>query len=513
MQSDKDLYRQLRALSREQLWSQEVPSFNQAAPRERMQRVALIRAVGVAFAASGTPAQQAEVRAWLTGLLQDPSEKIRRYAMAALPKLGAGAREEKELLNLLQPATGPREKKFLGRALEKIGGAATLAAVTQSPGLLPQTELKVKASLARAESPSVIRLDRVFSPPRGLRIHLRCRKGLEALVRDEVREFIAKHGKFRLLEFRGRCVAIAPIAPFSLGDLFSLRCFDTLAFGLGVVRADRPAEAVEPLAAIIASPLTRQLLAAFTEGSLRYRLDYIGKGHQRGAVQLVTNRAYALCPEILNDARQAPWSIDLHAIRHGASVELRPRLSPDPRLYYRTDDVWAASHPPLAACMARLALPTKDDIVWDPFCGSGLELIETALRGGVKSLHGTDLDPAALAIAEANTIAAKLPGVSARFTCGDFRDFATVEGLGPHSVTLIITNPPMGRRIRVPSLFGLVGDLFAVAAQALKPGGRLVFVNPVRLDPKDPSLQLQSREVVDLGGFDCRLEVYRKVVP
>jgi predicted RNA methylase len=511
MKSDQKLYRQLRALSCEELWGVEVPRFERANPRERMQRVALIRAVGVVFAESGAAEQKNAVRAWLRRLLRDPSEKIRRYAMAALPKIGAGAGEEGELLSLLKPDTGEREKKFLGRALEKIGGAATLAVVARTPGLLPQTEQKVKASLARAESPSVIRLDRVFAPGRGLRIHLRCRKGLETIVRGEARDFIAKNRKFRLLEFRGECVALTPLAPFSLAELYTLRCFDTLGFGLGVVRAPKPEASVEPLAKVIASPLTRQLLEAFTEGSLRYRLDYVGKGHQRGAVRLVADRAYALCPDILNDARQAPWAIDLHPVKGGCSVELRPKLTPDPRLYYRTDDVWAASHPPLAACMARIAGRVKDEIVWDPFCGSGMELIESALLGGVKSIHGTDLDPAAIAIAQANVAAAKLAAVQSRFTCGDFRDYAGIEGLGPNSVTLMITNPPMGRRIRVPNLKGLIGDVFQVAAEVLKPGGRLVFVNPVRIEPSpSSSLKLQYQQMIDLGGFECRLEVHLK---
>ncbi len=510
MKSDQELYRRLRALPWEKLWTEAVPSFDRASPRERMQNVAVIRAVGVVFAESGATEQKTAVCDWLKNLLRDPAEKIRRYAMAALPKIGAGTGEERELLSLLETPSGEREKKSVGRALEKIGGAATLSAVSKTPGLLPQTEQKVKASLARAESPSVIRLDRVFTHFRGLRIHLRCRKGLETIVRDEVREFIAKNRKFRLLEFRGECVAITPLAPFSLAELYVLRCFDTLGFGLGVVRAPTPVQSVEPLAEVITSPLSRRLFEAFTEGSLRYRLAYVGRGHQRGAVNLVANRAYALCPKILNDARQAPWAIDLHPIKGGCSVELRPKLTPDPRLYYRTDDVWAASHPPLAACMARIAGRVKDEIIWDPFCGSGLELIESALLGGVKSIHGTDLDPAALKIAQANVAAAKLPELQARFACGDFRDFAKIEGLGPSSVTLIITNPPMGRRIRVPSLTGLINDLFTAAALALKPGGRLVFPNPVRLEPKDPSLSLHSRQAIDLGGFECRLEVYGK---
>lgn len=527
MKSDKELYRQLRGLTCDQLWNEEVARFDRASLKERMERVAVIRAVGVVFSGNGTSEQRAQARAWLRRLLQDPAEKIRRYAMAALPKIGAGEGEEKELLSLLGRTTADREKKFLGRALDKIGGEATLAVVAGTPGLLPQTEQKVRASVARKEQPSSIRMDRSYSRFSGLRIHLRCRRGLETIVREEVKEFIEKRGTFRLMNVHDGVVELTPTAPFSLADLYSMRCFATVGFVLGTVRSAGGAEFVEGVASAIASPLSRNLLTTFTDGSVRYRLDFVGKGHQRGAVSQVVNRAYAMCPEILNDARSAPWAMDVYETARGSCIELRPKFAPDPRLGYRTDDVDAASHPPLAACMARLAGRFGDEIIWDPFCGSGLELIESALLGGVKKMFGTDVSAEAIAIAQANVAAAKVAagtslspkdrtkdgvrhGVETKFVCCDFREHARVEGLGPESVTLIITNPPMGRRVRVPNLRGLFADLFTVAAEVLKPGGRLVFANPMRIEPAGPPLKLQYREVVDLGGFDCRLEVYEK---
>lgn len=510
MKSDKDLYRQLRVLSCDQLWNDEVARFNRAPPRERMERVAVIRAVGVVFSASGSASQREQVRAWLRQLLQDPAEKIRRYAMNALPKIGAGEGEEKELLSLLKPATGERERKFLGRALDKIGGEATLAAVAKAPDLLPHTEQKVRASLARLEAPGAIRMDAPVPVLPGLQLHLRCRRGLEEIVRSEVEEYIAQHGRFRVAGVRERTVALQVLAPFTLTELYGMRCFATAGFVLGMVRHTRPEAYVEALAAVMTSPLSRRLFAALTDGPPRYRIDFIGRGHRRGAVRDVVGRAYALCPEILNDARGAPWAMDIHPAGNGDSVELRPKLVPDPRLGYRTDDVDAASHPPLAACMARLAGRMEDEIVWDPFCGSGLELVERALRGGVKTLYGTDISPEAVAITQANIAAAGLPQVDAKIVCCDFRDYARIDGLGPAAVTLIISNPPLGRRVRVPHLRGLFVDLFAVAARVLRPSGRLVFANPMRIAPADPSLRLCYHAVVDLGGFDCRLELYEK---
>jgi tRNA G10 N-methylase Trm11 len=75
---------------------------------------------------------------------------------------------------------------------------------------------------------------------------------------------------------------------------------------------------------------------------------------------------------------------------------------------------------------------------------------------------------------------------------------------------LVISNPPLGRRVRVPNMHGLFADLFRLSSEVLRPGGRLVFVNPLRLESVDPTLRLESRRPVDLGGYECRVEVYRK---
>ena len=150
-------------------------------------------------------------------------------------------------------------------------------------------------------------------------------------------------------------------------------------------------------------------------------------------------------------------------------------------------------------------------MVWDPFCGSGLELIERVLLGGVLRVYGTDRSREAISISERNFAAARVPALEPKFICCDFRDFATVEKSAVNSVTLIISNPPMGKRVPIPNLKGLMDDLFAAAAVMLKIGGRLVFANPLRMETSQTSLKLNFREVIDFGGFDCRLEMYTKV--
>ena len=495
----KELYQQLRLLPWENLWGEEVPRFDKAGPAEREGRVAVIRAVGVVFSESGPPEVGDEVRNWLRGLLDDPAEKIRRYAMNALPKVGAGRTEESGLLALLMRTNDEREIKFLTGALDKIGGEQTL----ESARALPLgTEQKARASVARNASPGSIRMDQVVDDFEGLEICLRGRRGLEDLVKEEV---LSMDGpKFRILSQSAGVTRIAPLVPFSLNDLYSLRCFGTAAFALGMTAPGRQADA-------IASPRSIRLLGTLTEGPVRYRLDFVSKGHQRGAVKDLARQVYSRCPEILNDPRQALWAVDIHSTAAGEVVELRPRLNPDPRFAYRVRYVPAASHPPLAAAMARLAGTMEGEVVWDPFCGSGIELIECSLRGGVRTLIGTDLSSEAIAIADENYSAAGRPVADAAFVCCDFRNHATVRGLEPGKVSLVITNPPLGMRVPIPDLRQLVDDLFCAAATVLKPGGRLVLINPIRSDSSRRSLALQSRRLVDMSGFDCRMEVYRKL--
>jgi 23S rRNA G2445 N2-methylase RlmL len=507
----RELYRQLRTQTCAQLWDVEVPRFDQAGAQERIERVGVIRAVSVVFAESGTAPQQAAARAWLRSLLKDPAEKVRRYAMNALPKLGAGSADESELLSLLRTTSSEREQRFLGQALGKIGGTATLDTLPAgAAGSLRHAEQKIKARLARDGQASTVNFSAQLPQFAGVAVHLRGRRGLEEIVAAELQDSPPVRAQFRLVEVHPGLVVLAPLAPFSLADVYRLRCFETVGLALGSVNGTHEAELIERLAGLITSARSRTLLQALTQGAIRYRLEFVGRGHLRAAVRQLAERAYELCPELLNDPNEAPWTIEIHATDRGARAELVPKLKPDPRLFYRQGDVPAASHPPLAACLAWLAGPGENEVIWDPFCGSGQELIERALLGGVRRVLGTDLSPEALAVSQRNFAAANLSTVRTQFTEADFRDFAQIPGLGPNTATLMITNPPMGMRVRISDLRGLLADLLTVAGTVLQPGGRLVFPNPIRQIAIPPTLELEYSRTVDMGGFDCRLEVYRK---
>jgi hypothetical protein len=317
----KEHYRELRDYSWERLWREEVPRFDALPGAERERNVAVVRAVGVVFGEFEAHEDKEAVRSWLAGLLRDPSEKVRRYAMAALPKVGADAKDEEALLSVLQNTTEAREKKFALQAVEKIGGRAAL-----SHGLRGGAEQKIKAGVARREHPSALRMQEVLGDFAGVQIHLRGRDGLERFIRDEVEQTKA-NGTFRVGEIQSGCVTVVPLAPFSLADIYELRCFDRMALVLG----EAANESTDALADIIAAPFALRLFRAMTGGVIRYRLNFAGKGHQRAAIASLAEAVYARCPEILNDGQDVTWTVDIFPKGAGRSVELRPNVTPDPR--------------------------------------------------------------------------------------------------------------------------------------------------------------------------------------
>jgi len=491
------------------LWTDEVPRFNSAPPEQRIANLGLIRALGVVAAESGSAEEKAAVRAWLTSLLQDPEERIRRYAMNALPKVGSGGEEEKALLDLMRKSGVEREGGFIAKALDKIGGEATLNALEHGgPALPPRTVQKAKASVARQQGISQARMDQPIAENDARPLVLRSRRGLETWVVQELQNAARTRRSFKVQRTQPGHVTVTALKPFTLGDVYSLRCFATASLVLGMVDDARPAGLPSRIANVIVA--AGELLELLTDGPFRYRLEFVGKGALRAVIREIATQVFEQSPALLNDPQQAPWAVEIHPAGRGFSVELRPRFSPDPRFAYRRDDVPAASHPPLAAAMARLAGHRTGDIVWDPFCGSGSELIERAILGGVAQLHGSDLSATALAAARKNLEAAALPGIQAVFHHGDFREWENQVDLPHGTTTLIITNPPMGRRVPVPDLRGLILSLIEAAEHVLQPGGRLVLANPFRLQLPPSTLQRVYQETIDLGGFDVQLEKYEK---
>jgi hypothetical protein len=455
---------------------------DEVGPRSRLARL-LGR-----LAASAGEADRADAADRLASLLEDPSPRVRRQAALALGRFGAGAA-------LIAAWSREREApvlRALAEALGKVGGAPALAALERAEmrGLDPEldrildrAQLTASRTLSRGGASSI---DPDAVPPAPLPLVLRCRAGLERLLADE-----ASAAGWPIA-----CVASGRVETALAGPLrsvFALRLHHR--FGFSIPAAQGPALAIISASAVF---------AAFTRGAVRYRIGWEQGGHRRAEVWRIAREVTARRPDLVNDPTDSTWQVDIgdHAI------ELSPRRLDDPRFAYRVADVPASSHPTVAAALARLAvahsLDPAADAVWDPFVGSGLELIERARLAPSRRLVGSDIEPSALAAARANLDSA---GVSAELARGDVLTWR------PGRVTAILSNPPMGRRVARGRAAELLLGLVDVAGKALAPGGVLTWISPhpgqTRAAASRSGLRLLAAETLDMGGFAAEIQVFR----
>jgi precorrin-6B methylase 2 len=439
----------------------------------------------------------AEAARLVIAALHDSSSRLRRAAAVALGKLGGPAAEAAVIARWDAGDVTPDERRALAEALGKIGGSAAQDRLKAlAPGddveLLRRRDralLMVDRSAMRGQA-SEVATD--LAPPTPLVVRLFCRSGLAPLLVEELesigltpRYTDESHAEVRLTG--------------SWSTLFASRLWATAAIGIPLPPPSSPAP--DALATSITRALTldstRALLAAWTRGPIRWRLGF-AHGHKRAVVWRVARDVTAAAPELVNDPTATTWEVLVdEAMRE---LTLLPRRIEDPRFTWRVAEVPAASHPTVAAALAWVAGARPEDRVWDPFCGSGAELVERARRGPHRSLLGTDVDPVALAAARANLDAA---GVRAELAHGDARDHVAGR------VDLVITNPPLGSRVRLNAAALLVESLPNLVSQ-LAAGGRLVWITPAPRKTTPIAERLGLRRVrshsVDLGGVRGQLE-------
>jgi len=435
-------------------------------------------------------AGDAAARDQLIARVADAAVRVRRAAISALGKLPA-ADDLRSVLLARWDADGvpPDERRALAEALGKLGGDDALAR-------LKALDAGGDGELARRRDRAVLMVERTagrgavsrirddVAPPAAVVVQLGCRPGLGALLGEE----LAAAGLTARADERGATLSLAQ----PLATLFASRLWATVAIDLPLPAGDDLAAAITQ--AILAPP-TRTLLAAWTRGPIRWRLGF-AEGHKRAVVWRVARDVTAAAPELINDPSATTWDVLVDDRR----LSLVPRRLADPRFAYRVADVPAASHPTVAAALAWVAGADPADRVWDPFCGSALELIERARRGPLRSLAGSDTDPTALDAARANLAAA---GLTATLATADARSHVA----GP--VDLIITNPPLGSRVQLDAAALLVAALPQFASQ-LASRGRLVWITPAprKTTPVAEQLGLRCTRAlrVDLGGVRGQLE-------
>jgi len=284
----------------------------------------------------------------------------------------------------------------------------------------------------------------------------------------------------------------------SFGELLALRTATDFGLELALPLAESASLDHRVPSALLERNVERAV-RAWTEGRARFRLAFAAGGHQRQKVWRLAAAISERVPWFQNDPQESTWQLVIDEAR--GTLELCPRQFGDPRFVYRSKDVPAASHPTLAAALARIAGANAADIVWDPFVGSGLELIERAKLGAYRALHGTDLDPRALAAAREN---ANRAGVALTLEQADATQHV-VPG-----VSLILTNPPMGRRVARDGSIGSLLDAFVRHAAGVLERGRLVWLSPLpdrtARAARSAGFRVTRIGPVDMGGFEAELQ-------
>jgi predicted RNA methylase len=454
----------------------------------------LTRLIGRALREHDTP----ELLDALVNALQSPHAETRRQAAMALGKSGRRAAEQALIACLETP-----DAKLLRstvEALGKVGGEAALVRLRdlQPPPTLQQVTLRARLMLERSvgrgeAATEAIVVDRDLPGPRQLA--LECRAGLSQFLAEEA------------APFGPRVVSPSEVAldyAGALGPLLELRLAVTVAIVWPLEQGTSPGGV---LSALLRPELTAAL-GAWSTGPLRFRLEWQGAGHRRADTWRIAQGLREAASPLLNDPVQAPWTIE---VQHEPAPRLllKPSAAPELRFGYRVRDVPAASHPTLAAALARIAGARPDDVVWDPFAGSGVELIERARLGPARELHGTDLDARALTAARENAERAGIAQV--QLEQADARSHR-IAGL-----TLVLTNPPMGRRVlRARGLSGVLCQVVRNVASQLAAGGRMVWLSPfpdaTARAAADAGLQVERLGPVDLGGFTAELQRFTRAL-
>ncbi|HEY8073600.1 MAG TPA: HEAT repeat domain-containing protein [Labilithrix sp.] len=434
-------------------------------------------------------------RAFFLEMLGDADPKTRRAAARALGKLPSPEPEtERALLAAWDVADSDDDRNALADALGRIGTPAARERIASLGARGSRAAVMLDRETSR-ERPGAIDASRAFDGPIVVRFHTRA--GLERVVVDEL-------GDIWRPRIAGPGVVEARLdGPLALA--LAVRTATHVAFPLDPV----PIEGglAETIVRAVTSPAAMRVFSTYTQrddgAPIRFRLAWARGGHRRSLAWRCAELVRETTTELVNDPTASTWEVVVDDGDDTVAIDLVPRAE-DTRFAYRKRTVSASSHPTIAAALARLAPRRAGDVVWDPFCGAGAELFERARLGPYARLIGTDTAGDAIAAARENT--AGLENI--------VLEIADATRHRPRDVNVIVTNPPMGRRLHRGAHGEILERFVSHAADVLVPGGFLVWTVPeprrVHARAARAGLVLERAWTVDMGGFPAALSVHRK---
>lgn len=431
----------------------------------------------------------AKYRAIFVELVEDPDLKTSLTAIRCLQDYPSDEIETL-LIHHAEKTKRPECLRAVIRTLGRIGGGKSLAWLKQFESEKSLEALCVEAERiilrnVKKHEVSEIKTDVALN---NFRVRLTCRGGLEILLQKAA----AKLGFTQIEQAAG---SIEGKFNGNLAELFKIRLFDEILFPVG--------DGFSSIETAVTSDASLRLIATLTQGLWKFRLD--APKESRAKLLSIVDAIKKRESRLVNDPNQSTW--EARILKSGTSYHIlwSPKQLDDPRFSYRKKDVPAASHPTIAATLAQIAGVREDDVVWDPFVGSGLELIERASLGKYRELIGTDLSPQAIQAAQMN---ADTAGFKVKLLAMDCLEFKKTRP------TLIITNPPMGRRVQRGNMKELMHAFIPHAAKSLASGGRMVWLSPLpdysRKIFQEMRLELKFAQMIDLGGFAAELQLFEK---
>lgn len=160
-------------------------------------------------------------------------------------------------------------------------------------------------------------------------------------------------------------------------------------------------------------------------------------------------------------------------------------------------------HPRLARCLVNLAGLHKNELLLDPFCGTGGILLEAGLMGN--TVFGADIDPKMITGTKKNLlhwgindftiIKADINELPDQFTSSD-SNYNSENGASVQPAA-IVTEPPYGRATTTAGepIESLLARAFRIFNKILKPNGRVVISLP---DLKFKELANEYFELVNM---------------
>ena len=174
--------------------------------------------------------------------------------------------------------------------------------------------------------------------------------------------------------------------------------------------------------------------------------------------------------------------------------------------------------PKVARIMVNLAGPNRDQVIYDPFCGTGTILMEAAMLG-YKTLLGSDFDSTATTGTEQN-----LAWLAQNYQVDPQTDIFTSDATKAKpkiTPNLIVTEPFLGKlKPKPPQIPNIIKGLTKLYIGTLKnfhsilePGSQVIIIFPRFIESSHPSVLDNLIDKFDQLGYTTTLEAIKYARP